>query len=61
MVPFIFFIFFCHTKCTKKERKNTLQNKSDEEALNRNHGATNIVIGGQVHVNFYDNGTIQIF
>ena len=40
MVPFIFFLFFfCHTKCTKKERKNTLQNKSDEEALNRNHGA----------------------
>ena len=39
MVPFIFLIFFCCTKCTKKERKNTLQNKSDEEALNRNHGA----------------------
>ena len=39
MVPFIFLIFFCHTKCTKKVRKNTIQNKNDEEALNRNHGA----------------------
>ena len=44
MVPFICFIYlFCHTKYTKKESlKNTLQNKSGEEALNRNHRAYNI-------------------
>ena len=45
MVPFIYFIYlFCHTKCTKKNRKdwNTLQNKIGEEAFNRNHRAYNI-------------------
>ena len=44
MVPFICFIYlFCHTKYTKKESlKNTLQNKSGEEALNRNHRSNNI-------------------
>ena len=33
---------FCLTKCTKKERKNTVQNECGEEALNRNHRAYNI-------------------
>ena len=44
MVPFICFIYlFCHTKYTKKESlKNTLQNRSGEEALNRNHKAYNL-------------------
>ena len=40
MVPFIYFIFFLPNKMYKeRKKKNTLQNKSDEEALNRNHGA----------------------
>ena len=39
---FIFFIlfFFCYTKCKKeRKKKNTIQNKSGEEALNGNHKA----------------------
>ena len=36
------FIYFCHVKCTKKERKNILQKKSGKEALNRNHKAYNV-------------------
>ena len=39
LYPLFIYLFFCHTKCKKRERKNTLQNKSGEEALNRNHKA----------------------
>ena len=38
---FYLFIYFCPTKCTKKERKNTLQKESGKESLNRNHKAYN--------------------
>ena len=43
LVLFIYLFKFCHTKYTKKESlKNTLQNKSGEESLNRNHRAYNL-------------------
>ena len=44
LVLFIYYFYlFCHTKCTKEERKkNTLKNKSGQEALKRNHRAYTI-------------------
>ena len=37
-----FYLIFCLTTFTKEERKNTLQNESGEETLNRNHRAYNV-------------------